>query len=305
MYTADSKTVPLDFDAVKTQPVRADWLDDKHVSLDILRVDSIHPVISGNKWFKLQYYLHEAKAQGCIGLITLGGAWSNHIAATAYACKMFGLQSIGIIRGEEPCELSLTLQQAKSNGMQLIFVSRSDYRDKDLIKRTYHKTGYQWVPEGGFGDLGAKGAAGMLKHTDDLPKYSHIIAAVGTGTMLAGLRQAAKPNQQIIGISSMKGNNSLEENVSKLTAGARAPLRIIHDYHFGGYGKVTDELISFINSFYSDHQIPLDIVYTSKTMYAIKDMVQKNEFAPGSNLLMIHSGGLQGNQSLPPQLLAF
>ncbi len=287
-----------------TQAIYAEWLLEKKVALDVLRLDKIHPVISGNKWFKLKYYLQDAAALKKTIIATFGGAWSNHIVATAFACKEASLKSIGIIRGEQPAVLSDTLKKAAEYGMELHFVTREEYRNKESIKQKFANKNWYWINEGGYGELGAKGASEILS-TVDLRHYSHIIAAVGTGTMLAGLLLAAGSKQNVIGISSMKGNLSLEKEISRLVEKQKPEVKfeVIHDYHFGGYGKHSLPLIDFVNEIYAIHNLPLDIVYTGKTMFAIKDLTEKGFFEPGSRLLMIHSGGLQGNAGLTEKSL--
>jgi 1-aminocyclopropane-1-carboxylate deaminase len=291
--------------SIPTQSIHADWLEQAGITLNVLRLDTVHPVVSGNKWFKLKYFLEEALLLQKQTIATFGGAWSNHIVATAYACNIKGLSSIGIIRGDETAMRSETLSNAAQNGMKCIFVSRDKYRSKQDIMQDHNGANWYWVPEGGHGSIGARGAAEILQLLPRRKEYTHIIAAVGTGTTLAGLINSAQSHQTVIGISSMKNNLQLNDEVSTLTEAASAPFNIIHDYHFGGYGKHPPELIEFMNETYHQHQLPLDIVYTSKTFYAIKDLTKKNHFNSGSKLVMIHTGGLQGNQSLPAQVLAF
>ncbi|WP_018612296.1 1-aminocyclopropane-1-carboxylate deaminase/D-cysteine desulfhydrase [Segetibacter koreensis] len=295
----------FNLNTVNVETIQAEWLFDKKVALDILRLDKIHSVVSGNKWFKLKYYLSEAASSNKTTIATFGGAWSNHIVAVAFACKEVSLQSVGIIRGEKPAVLSATLKKAVEYGMELHFVTREEYRSKETIKQKFADNSWYWINEGGYGRLGAKGASEILKVTD-ISTYSHIVAAVGSGTMLAGLLLAAG-SQKVIGISSMKKNVLLEKEILHLVAAEKinSTLQIIHDYHFGGYGKHPLPLIDFINEVYSQHNLPLDIVYTGKTFYAIKDLTEKDFFEPGSRVLMIHSGGLQGNASLPLKVLAF
>ncbi|MDB5192786.1 MAG: hypothetical protein JWQ96_2349 [Segetibacter sp.] len=297
--------IPLDFKQIVTQSIQADWLTAKKGSLDILRIDLLHPIISGNKWFKLQHYLQEATELNYSTIATFGGAYSNHIIATAFACQQLGLKSVGIIRGEAADNLSHTLLLAQELGMELIFVSREEYRDKDALQKQLADNWY-WVNEGGYGIKGAKGAAAVLNYATNLADYNFIIAAVGTGTMLAGIINAALPHQKVIGISAMKGNHSLEANVREMIDDEKKnSFSILHDYHFGGYGKHPKQLLDFINRSFDDYKIPLDIVYTSKTFFAVEDLVNKNFFPLGSKVLMIHSGGLQGNLSLPAGVLSF
>lgn len=296
----------MDVSLINNQSIEAEWLTNKQLSLDVLRLDKIDPVVSGNKWFKLKYYLEEAQLLKKTTIATFGGAWSNHIVATAFAARQAGLKSIGIIRGEKPAELSYTLTAAQEYGMELIFVTREHYRKKDEIISGYSAEKWYWIKEGGYGVRGAQGAAEILS-LFNTSAYSHIICAVGTGTMLAGLIVGSKAGQLVIGISSMRGNLALEQEVRKLTDNihAEAAFEIQHLYHFGGYGKHPPELIEFINQVYLIHGLPLDIVYTGKTFYGIKNLCESGFFTAGSKLLMIHSGGLQGNKSLPAKVLAF
>ncbi len=296
----------MNFDSVDVQKIEAEWLTDKQLSLDILRLDKIHGVVSGNKWFKLKYYMGDALTLKKDTIATFGGAWSNHIIAAAFAAREAGLLSVGIIRGEKPEVLSYTLQRAEEYGMQLHFVSREEYKNKEAIKHRYALSNWYWIHEGGYGTLGAKGAA-EISQLVRLTDYTHIIAAVGTGTMLAGLISKSNANQKVTGISSMKGNKHLDEEIKTLLINpfSNATFEIKHEYHFGGYGKHTPQLIDFINEVYREHHLPLDIVYTGKTFYAIKDLAENNFFEHGSKLLMIHSGGLQGNKSLLHKVLAF
>jgi len=296
----------LNFKIINVQTIHSVWLSDKKVALDVLRADKIHPVISGNKWFKLKYYLQEAVANHKTTVATFGGAWSNHIVAVAFACNEASLKSVGIIRGERPAALSETLKNAEKFGMELHFVSRQEYREKLSIIEKFASKDWYWINEGGYGLLGAKGAAEIVS-TVNMQNYSHIAAAVGTGTMLAGLVLAAADKQKVLGISCMKGNSALEKEILNLCTGhnSGATFQVLHDYHFGGYGKHPSSLIEFINEMYSLHQLPLDIVYTGKTLFAIKDLIKNDFFEPGSRILMIHSGGLQGNSSLPAGKLAF
>ena len=272
------------------------------ITADVLRLDQIDPVISGNKWFKLRYYLEEARSQKKKGIVTFGGAWSNHIIATAAACQMNGLRSIGIIRGEEPRQLSPTLLRAKEMGMQLVFISRPDYQSKE-IPAAIQPEEYYIIHEGGYGIMGARGASTILEHCRD--NYTHYCCAVGTGTMMAGIINQSKSEQKTIGISVLKNNTGLEEMIQALVINKNDNWKLIHDYPFGGYAKHQPALLRFMNEFYGQTGIPSDFVYTGKLFYAINDLVEKNYFPAGSRLLLIHSGGLQGNESLPPGSLIF
>ena len=280
-----------------------DLFSQKDIEVSVLRLDKIHPVISGNKWFKLRYYLEDAIRQNKKTIVTFGGAWSNHIIATAAACKEASLDSIGIIRGEEPGQLSPTLIRAKEFGMKLIFVSREDYRNKKIPLKL-NTADYYLVNEGGYGIKGAEGAATILDNFE-YQNYTHICCATGTGTMLAGLTNKILTAQKTIGISVLKNETSLNEKVKALLINKEKSFEIIDAYQFGGYAKCTPGLINFINEFYLQTNIPSDFVYTGKLFYAIIDLIEKNFFLPRANILIIHSGGLQGNVSLKDGTLIF
>ena len=302
-------TQPVDLTKAVVQPLAGDLLHQKQVSIDVLRLDRIHPVISGNKWFKLKYLLREAQQQNKKGILTFGGAWSNHLVATALACQQAGLASIGIIRGEQPFVLSATLQEVQEYNMQLQFVPRNEYSHEAVIIPALQEKypDYYIVPQGAQSHLGVLGAAEILQLTQ-IKSYSHVSCAMGTGTMLAGLVHAALPHQQVIGICSLKmpatENNSLNSFVKPYAANGKQ-YTIFYDYHFGGYARKTSELISFMNTIYQQHELPTDFVYTGKLLFGIMHLVQNSYFEPGSRILIVHSGGLQGNRSLPTGTLTF
>jgi 1-aminocyclopropane-1-carboxylate deaminase len=279
-----------------------------HTKVDVLRLDVIHPIISGNKWFKLKEYLKDAESLHKKTIVTFGGAFSNHILATAAAAELFGFKSIGIIRGEEPINLSFTLQEAKKYRMQLYFLSRETYKQKKLpqaILDDYDQNDIYLISEGGYGIKGMEGAASIL-HETDFSSYTHIIAAVGTGTMLAGLTYRSYPNQKVIGISVLKNNYSLSTEIEQLLPeNKHHQYTLLHDYHFGGYAKYKPELIHFMNEWYSKTRIPSDFVYTAKMFFAVNDLIKQSYFLSDSRILLIHSGGLQGNNSLTKGTLIF
>ena len=279
-----------------------------HTTVDVLRLDLIHPVVSGNKFFKLKEYLSEAEHQNKKVLVTFGGAYSNHIVATAAAAEWQGLKSIGIIRGEKPAALSHTLMQARSYGMDLIFVSREEYRRKSLPDewlKNYRPEDLYIINEGGYGSRGMEGSRDILKDCN-ASTYTHILSAAGTGTTLAGLIAASHPGQAVIGISVLKNNFSLEKEINALLPTEKqGRFQLDHAYHFGGYAKHTPQLLQFMNDWYAQTGIPSDFVYTGKLFFAAHDLLQKSYFPEGSRLLIIHSGGLQGNLSLPKGTLIF
>ena len=267
------------------------------IELFIKREDLLHPIISGNKFRKLKYNIQEAKRLGHATLLTFGGAFSNHILAVAGAGAEFGFKTIGVIRGEElECKINEnpTLAQAQELGMQFYFVSRAAYRDKEqpsFVSHLHEKYGnFYLVPEGGTNDFAIKGCEEILTDTDK-EYFTHIICAVGTGGTISGLINSSSEKQQIIGFSSLKGA-FLSEVIRNFVS--KTNWSINDNYHFGGYGKVTDELIQFLNSFYSQTAIPLDPVYTGKMVFGVLDWIEKGYFPENSKILMIHTGGLQG-----------
>ena len=281
-------------------------LKEKNILADVLRLDLIHPIISGNKWFKLKEYLTEAKQQNKTTIITFGGAFSNHIIATAAFCEEQGLKSAGIIRGEKPEKLSHTLQAAAKCGMDLSFVEREKYKTKEIPATIFKKYMDAYIiNEGGYGIPGMKGAGSILDFANS-NEYSHIITAVGTGTTLAGLVEASSDTQIVIGISSLKNNLELQDEINYLLSPVnKNRFQLLHQFHFGGYAKYTVELIAFMNNWFSMTGIPSDFVYTGKLFYAFNALATGGSFPPGSKILLIHSGGLQGNNSLKKGTLIF
>lgn len=284
--------------------------EEKEVTVSVLRLDKIHPVVSGNKLFKLHFFLQEALRSSHKTILSFGGAYSNHLSATAFACSALGLKSIGIVRGEQPVRLSSTLQQCINDGMQLKFISRQQYAEKENaghIHTLQNEFGEcSIIPEGGFHPLGAKGASLIMDLVPD-NNYSHICTAMGTATTLAGLLMAAGPTRKITGIPVLKGITDMEERISHLTGYKTMPgnLEWLGDYHFGGYAKRTEGLIRFMNQCWQQYRLPLDFVYTAKMFLAVLDQIQSDHFPPGSNILCLHTGGLQGNRSLPANTLIF
>jgi 1-aminocyclopropane-1-carboxylate deaminase len=258
------------------------------IEIGILRLDLIHPEISGNKWFKLKYNLKEAIFQKKENIITFGGAYSNHIAATAKACNLTKIRSVGYIRGEDLSSTNPTLSYAKQLGMELIFLTREDYRKKNepefLSSISMKHPNSYIVPEGGNNELGEKGCEEILDQNTN--QYSHIFCAYGTGCTFHGLAKSLKPNQFLTGINVL--NNQAETYAKNAI--------INNDFHFGGYAKYHTELIDFKTKFEKEYNIALDYVYTSKLFYAVFDAIKKNKFSSENKLLIIHSGGLQGNK---------
>lgn len=274
----------------------------------MLRLDLLHPVVSGNKWFKLKYHLQQAVNENCKGIITFGGAYSNHLVAAAWAAREAGLPALGIVRGEQPRELSPALKDMLEYGMQLRFVNRRSFADEaqTIAQLKIEFPQHFIIPQGGQSALGVQGAAEILQQAP-IESYTHIACAAGTGTMMTGIVQASLPQQQVIGISSLKtesaDNNSISAFIEQY--GLKKNYRLFTNYHFGGYARRTTALVQFMNQFYHEHGIPTDFVYTAKLFYAVNDLVLHDYFPAGSRLLLVHSGGLQGNRSLPEGTLTF
>ncbi len=276
------------------------------VAVDILRLDQVHPVVSGNKWFKLKHYINDAVLHKHDTIATFGGAHSNHIVATAFTAKQHELKSIGYIRGEAPAILTPALEEAVGYGMQLHFIDRERYRDPSSVMIQEDTPGRYWIREGGYGKPGAAGASDILRSAST-KHYSHILCAVGTGTMMAGLIKAAGKGQLVTGVSVLKNHYDLANEMLALLdeTEKKHAFSLLHDYHFGGYAKHPPELINFMRKVWETEHIPTDIVYTAKLLFAAQDLVRKEHFAAGSRLLLVHSGGLQGNRSLPAGSLPF
>lgn len=266
------------------------------VELFIKREDKIHPFISGNKYRKLKYNLIDAEALGHNTLLTFGGAYSNHIAAVASVGATFGFKTIGVIRGEELTKKvndNPTLRFAQSCGMQFKFVTRSNYREKtseafiDGLKEEF--SAFYLIPEGGTNVLAIKGCEEILTEADK--NFDYVCCAVGTGGTISGLINSSKMNQKILGFHALKGA-FFTKDISKFVN--RNNWEIITNYNFGGYAKINNELVAFINQFKKDYNIQLDPVYTGKMMYGILDMIENNKFPRGTKILAIHTGGIQG-----------
>ncbi len=266
------------------------------ITLEIKREDLLHPFVSGNKFRKLKYNVVQAKAENHSVLLTFGGAFSNHIAAVAYAGKEQGFETIGVIRGEELRDKiaeNPTLSFAQECGMRFEFVTREAYRHKTdaaFIAQLQAQFGsFYLVPEGGTNDLAVKGCEEILTELD--ADFDFVCCAVGTGGTISGLINSALSHQKVLGFPALKGD-FLQDEIRNFVQNKNWELQT--DYHFGGYGKVTTEFIEWINWFYAQTGIPLDPIYTGKMVFGVMDLIQRNYFPPKSKILMIHTGGLQG-----------
>lgn len=279
---------------------------ENRITLSALRLDMVHAEVSGNKWYKLKYHIADALAHGKSGIVSFGGAYSNHLVALAYACRENRLSATAFIRGDEDMS-NPSIGQMTDYGMKLLFVSREVYRDKQELADEYlsaHPHQY-YVPEGGQSKLGIKGAAEILQAGCD--RYTHIACAVGTGTTIAGIVNGSSLAQTILGVSALRVSNRNENELLHFIEANtdKSNWQLFFDYHFGGYAKKNEKLIRFMNGLYRSENIPTDFVYTAKLFYAVHDLAHKNFFPEGSNVLIVHSGGLQGNRSLPQGLLDF
>lgn len=283
----------LSTENIPVTEVRDAMLEQKGIKLFVKRDDLIHPHISGNKWRKLKYNIEEMRRQKKKVLLTLGGAYSNHILATAAAGKEFDFRTIGIIRGEQPAVKNNVLRKAEEHGMQLNFISRSEYRQKNTMEfqdNLKTKFGdFYLVPEGGANEQGVKGC------TEIIPEikigFTHICCCCGTGATLAGISLSLHPGKKVIGFCVHKGGEPVEENIRKWTFGLNN-FTLNNDYHFGGYAKSNDELKMFTETFTKEKGIPIEHVYTAKMFYGIYDLIKKNCFPHGSVIIALHSGGI-------------
>lgn len=274
-------------------------LDEYQIELWIKRDDLLHPIISGNKWRKLKYSLDHALSLGSDTLISMGGTYSNHLHALAYAGKILGLKTKAFIRGEQPTTLTSTLIDIQNWGMELSFVSRSDYKllrqyknchDLPALKRSQY-----WVPEGGAQILALKGVAELVNEIDIT--YNILCVPCGTGATLAGIINAAPDKASILGFAALKNAAFLESDVASLLPKISSDnWKVNLDYHFGGFAKKSTELLDFIKNFEDKTGIPLESVYTGKMLFGIYDLITKHTFKPGQRIIAIHTGGLQGKR---------
>ena len=278
------------------------FLQEKEIELYLKRDDLIHEVVSGNKWRKLNHNIEFAQKNNIKTILTFGGTYSNHIIATAFACKENGLKSIGIIRGEEV--LNETLKEAQEHGMQLHFISREEYKhkeEKEFIEELKNKFGeFYLIEEGGANQLGIEGCKEIL--LEEKETYDYITCAAGTGTTLTGLVLSLRENEKLLGFPALKGGEFLKEviekNISEFYPTQKnkiSSLELICNYHFGGYAKVNDELKNYVSDFYNQTEIQLDLIYNGKMMFGLLDLIQKDYFPKNSRILALHTGGVQGN----------
>ncbi len=289
----------INYSKTPIQELKSQLFEQHGVRVLVKREDLNHAFVSGNKWWKLKYNLEEAVRLDHDVLLTFGGAYSNHIFATAAAGKELGLKTIGIIRGEEVLPLNHTLSFAKSCGMKLHYISREAYRKKtesDFIEQLHQEFGnFYLIAEGGTNELAVKGCAEFAEQLNNEIDFDYLCLSIGTAGTMAGMIEGTNSSKYLIGFSSLKGGEFLVEEIRRMTSPEKTNWSINSDYHFGGYGKTPSELKNFITEINDIHQLPLDIVYTSKMFFGVLDLIAKGYFKKGSTLLVLHTGGFQGN----------
>lgn len=269
----------------------------------VLRLDLCDGDAPGNKWFKLQGNITDARQRGITRLVSFGGAWSNHLHALAATGRALGLQTVGIVRGEKPNNPSPMLEDARAWGMQLVYVSRQEYK---LREDTAYLDALQArfdpclvIPEGGANLAGVEGceAIGEILIKEGCGQ-STVVLAVGTGTTLAGIARGLGANSEanLVGVSVLKGAIDLGDRVAEFTAKECAPWQILHEYHCGGYARVNPALREFILAFQAAHSIPLDPVYTGKAMFAVHQLIAAGQWPESQPVVLVHTGGLQGRR---------
>lgn len=289
----------LSYTTTPVQEIHHSLLKDVQIQLLIKREDLNHPLVSGNKWWKLKYNFEKAERFQHQTILTFGGAFSNHIYATAAAAHELNFKSIGIIRGEETTPLNPTLTFASKMNMKLHYVDRETYRtknDPEFIEHLQKKFGgFYLIPEGGSNALAVKGIQELAQQLN--VDFDYLCCPVGTGGTLAGLISGLPDQKQIVGFSSLKGGDFLKQDIEHFVGTDKSNWKIETNYHFGGYGKQTPDLLNFIRNFESQHHILLDQVYTGKMLFGIFDLIRKKYFKSGSTILAIHTGGLQGRST--------
>ncbi|PCJ25413.1 MAG: 1-aminocyclopropane-1-carboxylate deaminase [Flavobacteriales bacterium] len=300
---------------IPLQKITANFLTQKKIELYVLREDLIHPEISGNKWRKLKYNLQEAKCKGFNQLLTFGGAYSNHIAATAAAGPDFGFKTIGIIRGDEISPLNATLQLAQGNGMIFKYISREQYRANNKYETTFIKElekeygQFYLVPEGGSNTLAVKGCTEIINNIKI--DYDVICCACGTGGTLTGIIASVNNDKRVLGFSALKGGSFLEKDIRKLLFDYSVQYdcnienmnwELITDYHLGGFAKIKPELIGFIREFKENHNVVLDFIYTGKMLFGLYDMIKNSSQFDNKTIIVVHTGGIQGNKGFEDRL---
>jgi 1-aminocyclopropane-1-carboxylate deaminase len=286
------------------QVIRDPALESRGIRLLIKRDDLIRPAVPGNKWRKLKYNLEAARNSGLDTILTFGGAYSNHIYATASAGRLFGFRTIGIIRGEEHLPLNDVLRHASSCGMELHYMGRETYRHKEeaeVVNRLRKTHGdFYLLPEGGTNCLAVRGCAEIISEIHE--DFDYICCSMGTGGTLTGLVAGLAGRAWALGFSSLKGGSFLNKDVRSLLADCHIADRnnwsVVLDYHFGGFAKKNADLNQFIESFRMQHDLVLDFVYTGKMMFGLFDLARRGYFAAGATVVALHTGGRDTTRTL-------
>ncbi len=274
---------------------------ERELNVFVKRDDCLHPIMSGNKWRKLKYPLQAALADGVRTIVTMGGRWSNHLHALAYACGQLGLRSVAMVRSDVGEPLTACLRDCRAWGMELRFVSRGEYRQlrespPDELLASLEQA--RWLPEGGATALAMQGVGEIWDELGD--EVDHLITACGTGATVAGLAANAPVGSRVSGVAVLKGEAFLAEDIGDLLSEAgsnrRDNWRLWHDYHFGGYAKATPALLEFVRQSEAEFDLPLEPVYTGKMLYGFMERVKQGAFARGSRIVLLHTGGLQGQR---------
>ncbi len=295
----------IDFKTPQLSPVHYPDPQNRNSSISMLRLDTLHPEISGNKWFKLKENILHAQAMPCDTLLTFGGAWSNHLIATAAAARYSGMKSIGIVRGfHGQAMLTSTLHHCREQGMHLHFVSREDYarkNDEDYLNSLRTKFGAcHIIPEGGNN---AAGIIGATEIADYIPPDTNLVTvAIGTGATFCGLRNGLAQNIRLMGFTVMKNGAYLAETMKPGMHPSARNWQLCTGYHFGGFARHDQSLIRFMNDFFTTQHTPLDFVYTAKMMAGLFDLLDKGKISEPGKIVCIHTGGLQGNESIRSEL---
>jgi 1-aminocyclopropane-1-carboxylate deaminase len=296
----------LSYQSTPVTSLQMEEFERRNIQVLIKREDLNHPFVSGNKWWKLKYNLEAAASSGNNTLLTFGGAFSNHIHATAAAAHEVGFKSIGIIRGEKATPLSPTLEFAARHGMHLHFVSREEYKRKteaDFVRHLQNKFGkFYLIPEGGSNHAGIRGCFEFAETHLNALSFDYLISAVGTGATMAGLISAFKGSKNVIGVPVLKDAGFLKTDIEKFVYEFSGTVygnwTLLTSYHHGGYAKTTGELIKFIVMMQAQHNLLLDPVYTGKLVWAVVRESELGTFPKGSTVLVLHTGGLQGAENI-------
>lgn len=298
------------------QEVSFSELNERNIALYIKRDDLIHPEVSGNKWRKLRLNIEQAQLKGKSTIVTMGGAHSNHIAATAKTAELHGMESVGIIRGEDADLNNQTLSFAQSCGMKMLKISRTEYRNsdswdfKEWLKERFEN--FYFIPQGGANFYGVNGCMDIMKEIRAELTPDCIFISCGTATTLSGLIQGNADGVKLVGVSALKGGNFLLEDIRKnlmtvysdreTTDYAMENLKLLTDYHFGGFAKINHELVSFMRKFYRETKVKLDPIYTAKTAYAMVEIARSKHNKNPEKWVLIHTGGLQGIPAMEERL---